>query len=816
MVHVTREELLRASAAGRAEVARVAAHLSVCLACRSLAESLLRDPASPATREVPLRTLLELASFERETAIERLLARAEFAKLKRLTRGAQKERVIRSRSCHTPAFLDVLLGALRAPQARDESESLAGLAILAAQGMDAKDGAAFKNDLLATIWTETANTRRVNGEWNHALAALRRVEEHLEAGTGNPALKARRLSILGSLRADQGKRDDAMACLEECCGIYAARSDWPLVARTLVQMAHCLVDHDPERGLDLLDQASVFLPSEDAALRWLAESNRTECLVTLGRVGEALRAFGEAEVLRPLHFRPGAKLRSTFTAGRLLEALGKVREAEILFEEVVAGDIEHGLYKDALLDLLYLFGFHVRQGRPERAAEVSLHALAEMESENAAVHEQLRSVWTQLIEAARGKSLDEGMLAEAHDYLAAHWKHPAATAPVLAPRERAPASPGQAAGSQDQKLIEPLLARALWSVIRRLPRKEQQLQVAESPVCRRRAFLELLLADVRAAGSREESEFIASLALKAIETAEEPAAAKHDLQALVWTEIANACRIDAEWNRALVALRRAQEHLAAGSGDLLLKGKMQSVAASLKADQGLRAEALAILAECRTLYEDQKAWPLVARTLVQMAHTLVDAEPKRGLTLVERALPMIPPADAVLRWLAESNRTECLIQMGEIGQALQAFHLAESLRAGHPRADAARRSTFTAARLLEGLGRMKEAERLFEGAIADGFANEAYRDACLDLLYLFGLHIRQGATEKAVALGGYALAQLDLFDVGHEQLRAVWMELRDAAGRRAITLQSLAEVRVFLEAHWKKPAAKAPRFSFGA
>jgi hypothetical protein len=42
----------------------------------------------------------------------------------------------------------------------------------------------------------------------------------------------------------------------------------------------------------------------------------------------------------------------------------------------------------------------------------------------------------------------------------------------------------------------------------------------------------------------------------------------------------------------------------------------------------------------------------------------------------------------------------------------------------------------------------------------------------------------------------------------------VWRELMNAAGRRAITLQSLAEVRGFLEMHWKKPAAKAPKFSF--
>lgn len=813
MTHVTRVELVRASEAGRAEVARVAAHLAVCRACRSLAESLLRDPANPATREVPLRTLLELAAFEKEALIEQLLAWAELAEVRTQTKGVQKARVIRSRACHTPAFLDVLLEALRVPQAREESEFLSSLAVLAAQGMDAKEGAASKNDRLAAIWMETGNARRMNGEWHHAQTALQRSEDHLAAGTGNPYLTARRLSILASLRTDQGARNEALALLEECRRIHEARSDWPLVARTLVQMAHCVVDHDPERGLGLLEQARVFLPPEDGALRWLAESNRTECLVNLGRMGEALQAFGEAERLRTLHHRRSADLRSTFTAGRLLEAVGRLGEAEILFEDAVAGDLERRLYRDALLNLLYVVGFHIRQGRPDRAAEMSLHALAEMEREDAAVHEQLRSVWVQLIEAAQEQALDDGMLAEAAGYLQAHWKHPAPAAPAFERKEPAPSIAGPVVVIEDEMLIEPLIARAQWSRIRRERRGEQQRQVAESPECRSRAFLDVLLAEARNAESRGESEFIASLALSAVEAMDVPAATRNDLKALVWTEIANACRIDTEWSRALVALRRAEEHLSQGSGDLLLRAKMRSIAASLEADQGRRAEAVAILEECLKLYEREKAWTFVALTLVQMAHSLVDTDPTRGLALVEKALPMIPASDAVLRWLVESNRTECLIELGEIGQALQAFSLAESLRAGQPRADAGRRSTFTAARLLEGLGRIKEAEQLFEKAVADAFAHEAYREGFLDLLYVFGFHVRHDAMEKAVSLCRFAIARLDLFEVGHEQLRTVWRELMDAAERQAVSLQALAEARGFLQKHWKHPAANAPSFS---
>ena len=181
----------------------------------------------------------------------------------------------------------------------------------------------------------------------------------------------------------------------------------------------------------------------------------------------------------------------------------------------------------------------------------------------------------------------------------------------------------------------------------------------------------------------------------------------------------------------------------------------------------------------------------------------------RALALAEKALLMTPAHDAVLRWLAESIRTESLIEMGEAGQALQAFQVAESLRAGHARADAAYRSDFTAARLLEALGHLREAEQLFEAVIAAAFEREAYREAFLDILYLFGLRLRQGATEKAVSLCRFAIARLELFDVGHEQIRTVWMELRDAATRRAIRLEALAEVREFVRVHWKTPAAKA-------
>jgi tetratricopeptide (TPR) repeat protein len=200
----------------------------------------------------------------------------------------------------------------------------------------------------------------------------------------------------------------------------------------------------------------------------------------------------------------------------------------------------------------------------------------------------------------------------------------------------------------------------------------------------------------------------------------------------------------------------------------------------------------------------------VGRTWLQTAQTLVETDPARALALAEQALPLIPAEESGLRWLAESLRTESLLELGEIDQALQAFHLAESWRSANPRAEAGRRSDFTAARLLEALGHIEEAEQLFDRVIAEAFEREAYRESFLDILYLFGFHLRQGRKEKAAALCRFANAQLDLFGIGHEQLRTVWTDLMNAARGRSIGREVLQNVRSYMRAHWKQPARTPP------
>jgi tetratricopeptide (TPR) repeat protein len=433
MAHVSKAAVgrLAAGEAGEVEVEWLAQHALSCSACRALIADLVEDTALHAKREGQLKALVELLKAEHEKALEFLKARAEWSSFRGLTRKAQRDRVILSRACHTSAFLDLLLTELRSADSRDGSEFLASLAILAVQGMDAKKyPTAPKNDLLAGVWIEVANVRRIETEWHHAEAALRKADQYLEEGTGDPLPKARMLSIAASLQIGQGHLTEAMALLERCIQLYETSRDWPLVARTLVKMTYALVLVEPERGLSILDKALPLIPVEDASLRWLAATLRTECLIQSGQIAQALCAYQYAESIRDFQARPNAKLRSTFTAARLFEALGRAKEAERLFEEVIAEGLEREWYKDAFLDFFYLFGFHIRAGAAEKAVQVSQRALAQLDLLDLG-HDQLRTVWMQLRDAAGRQALTRQSLAMARDYLRVYWKHPAPTAPVF-------------------------------------------------------------------------------------------------------------------------------------------------------------------------------------------------------------------------------------------------------------------------------------------------------------------------------------------------------------------------------------------------
>lgn len=440
MSHLGQEVLLRIlrGEGGPQETESIAEHLLACDSCRTLAGTLITPlrGANPRLRgEGSLQRVFDRIDQEHQRGIEALTAIAEWAELRRLARQNQRDRVRMSKGCHTLAFCRLLVDELKEAPAWEESEFLARLALLSVEAMGQRQliTPPAGHDLQVEIWTAVANARRRAAEWGRAHQALANAERHRKEGTRDRRLEAGLLSIAASTFADEGHRAQALETLEKCRAIYDDLSEWALVARALVQRAHILEPTEPAKGLVALDHAAPLIPIEDLYLRLLTELLRVECLIGVDNRTEALRVFQRSSHLMSSSLQIRLRIRGRFTCARLLDSFEYHQQAERLFLEVVDRDIENDLYKDAFLDLLHLYGHHVKREDFEKAARVCRRALTDP-TLAALAHEQLRTVWEQLLEATQRQAIGQDLLRELRQYFTAHWKNPAAHPPVVTSR----------------------------------------------------------------------------------------------------------------------------------------------------------------------------------------------------------------------------------------------------------------------------------------------------------------------------------------------------------------------------------------------
>jgi hypothetical protein len=161
------------------------------------------------------------------------------------------------------------------------------------------------------------------------------------------------------------------------------------------------------------------------------------CLVTMNAPQEALIRLNERKGLYEQFREPYIQLRKQYTAARILEHLGQPKRAEVLLQEVIAGDLENGLVKDFFLDLVYLFGFHLRRGQASEAIAVchrasqGLSLLDDEEGSSKPAREQMRAVWRKLEEEVRKGNVELGVIQVLRKYVRSHWRFPASDPPFL-------------------------------------------------------------------------------------------------------------------------------------------------------------------------------------------------------------------------------------------------------------------------------------------------------------------------------------------------------------------------------------------------
>jgi tetratricopeptide (TPR) repeat protein len=439
--HETFESLHRLFAGHGApiEAERAAAHLTGCPECRRLASRAIaaQRARGDVLAQGPLRWIVELLEIEQNRLEEWLEAQAAWAELRALSAKSRRDKVRLTRSLHTAGFLEVLLEeAAAAPPA--EGEELFYLALLAAAQLpSSRFSPELKNDLCAECCAEMANARRRLAKWTAARDALQKGADYLEKGTRSGLVEGKLLCVAGALEEDLGNSQEAAGILRTAVRRFEAAGETFLKSRTLAQLAYVLIEEDPAESLRIVEQSVAAIPADQPRLRLFAEGIKIDGLLALGAPQEALLRFKALKGLHDQFREPFIQLRRRFSAARILKHLGRLKRAESLFEEVIAGDLEQGFLKDLFLDLAYLLGFHLRRNQPAAAIAVCQRASRELslledeEGSSEPARRQMRQVWQGLEAEVRRGNAELGAPVVLRSYLRAHWRFPATDPPFL-------------------------------------------------------------------------------------------------------------------------------------------------------------------------------------------------------------------------------------------------------------------------------------------------------------------------------------------------------------------------------------------------
>jgi hypothetical protein len=429
-------EALRRVFAGEAspvEAERVAAHLTGCRECWLLATRAIaaQKASGVIAAQGPLRPLIDLHEMEQARLEEWLEAQATWIEIRSLTLKARRDKVRLTRTLHTLSFLEVLLeeGASASPA---ESEEFFYLALLASQQLpEPRVSAELKSDLCAECCAEIGNARRRLAKWPAARDTLRKGNEYVGKGSRNGIAEGKVLCVEAALEDDLGNSEEAAVILRRAIGLFETAGQTFLISRTLAQLANILADYDPAESLRAIGRSLAHIQDSNPRLVVYLEILRMNCLVTMGAPQEALIRLNERKGLHEQFREPYIQLRRRYTAARILEHLGQSKRAEILFQEVIAGDLEHGLVKDFFLDLVYLFGFHLRRGESSEAIAVCRRASQELslvddeEGSGQSARDQMRMVWRSLEDEVKRGTVDLGAPTVLRNYIKAYWRTPA-------------------------------------------------------------------------------------------------------------------------------------------------------------------------------------------------------------------------------------------------------------------------------------------------------------------------------------------------------------------------------------------------------
>jgi tetratricopeptide (TPR) repeat protein len=279
-----------------------------------------------------------------------------------------------------------------------------------------------------------------------------------------------------------------------------------------------------------------------------------------------------------------------------------------------------------------------------------------------------------------------------------------------------------------------------------------------------------------------------------------------DMRARAWAELANAYRVQEQYNRSEEALAKAYEEQKEGTEDLSLLASILSIEASLRRAQRRIPETLSLLSQASRLYLDLGERHLAGRTLVSKGLAFYTARaPMRAVQCLEEGLTLLSrERDPQLLTTAYQSLLVSLVECREYRRAGELL-----LESGLRQAFAAEPLNLLRLRWVEGqihagLGRLAKAENAFR-EVRKGFQDHDLEYvAALVGLDLAAVWLREGKEREVHALASQMLTTFELVGVQEEAFKAMRL-LQTSCEKRTVTLQIVEGVRAFLDRLQNEP-----------
>jgi len=289
-------------------------------------------------------------------------------------------------------------------------------AVALADALAAEDGDEPRwIDLQAEAVAHHANAERVAADLAAAQTTMARAQQHLAAGSGDPALAARVLELAASLDRETGQPDAALRKLQRAAALHREAGADDAFGRVLVQEGVLLAYvGDYGHSLEVLRQAFEFLVPKQDPRSVLAA---TQCLAfCLHQVGYDIAAAGLlAEAVRVVERRGDriVSLRLRWLGARIQIALGHDGETEL--RRVRDGFLQRGMVYDAALACLDLADHYARRQRLPDLRALALEMFPIFTSRQ--IHREALAALILLRDTLSSGRADLGLLAELRAFL---------------------------------------------------------------------------------------------------------------------------------------------------------------------------------------------------------------------------------------------------------------------------------------------------------------------------------------------------------------------------------------------------------------